>query len=61
VAKAVLPEGPEGGGDGGEDQDNEGDSDEFHTSMVLRSGRQKKWQKCPKSYNFCHCSARMDS
>ena len=22
--------------------------------MVLRCNDQKKWQKCPKSYNFCH-------
>ena len=55
MAEPVLAEGCDGGGDADDDEDDECDSDEFHTSMVLRWRRQKKWQKCPKSYNFCHC------
>jgi hypothetical protein len=35
-----------------EDQDHAGDSEDFHTLMVLFGDHGRKWQKRPKSANF---------
>ena len=54
MAASVPQNGGEGGSYRDKDQDYEGDSEDFHSSMVLPGKIRKKWQKCLKRENFCH-------
>jgi len=54
VAASVPQNGGERGSYRDKDQDYEGDSEDFHSSMVLPGKIRKKWQKCLKRENFCH-------
>ncbi len=54
MAASVPKNGGERGSYRDEDQDYEGDSEDFHSSMVLFRQIRKKWQKCLKRENFCH-------
>ena len=54
MAASVPQDGGERGSYRDEDQDYEGDSEDFHNSMVLFGEIRKKWQKCLKRENFCH-------
>lgn len=54
MAASVPQNGGERGSYRDKDQDYEGDSEDFHSSMVLPGKIRKKWQKCLKRENFCH-------
>jgi transcriptional regulator GlxA family with amidase domain len=43
-----------GGGEANEEQDDDDESEDFHSFIVLCWRYRQKWQKCPKSHNFCH-------
>ena len=50
----AFPQECRGGCEGDEEKDNDDESEDFHGFILLCQHGWQKWQKCPKSYNFCH-------
>ena len=61
MAEAVPQDRGDGGGEDEEEQYRDDRSEDFHASMLLRCAFNKQWQKCPKSYNFCHNGSMLKS